>query len=227
MSLFNWFTGRHAAGNGESAQSGLGQRDDDHPSVRNARAKSSGGPSSGMTSARRSERLERREQLYAVVRESMTGAGMLSSSYKFKVLSLDSRGRQYLIMMDMAARSVSDPVRLAGIETHIAKIAKSRHDILVTAVYWRVNEHVSASVLQTQEDHVRTLPTPRRFEPLKPSEVAAFKEALASVPAPTKLSAPGEVMKSSRRNPYPPSFVDTEMEDRQSPLSGTQYGELN
>jgi hypothetical protein len=31
----------------------------------------------------------------------MTRAGILSSSYKFKVLSLDSRSDQYLIMMDL------------------------------------------------------------------------------------------------------------------------------
>jgi len=62
---------------------------------------------------------------------------------------------------------------------------------------------------------------------LQPSEVAAFKQALASVPAPAKLSAPGEIMKSSRRNPQPSRFADTEIDERQSPLSGTQYGELN
>ena len=227
MSLFSWFTRTSSNNTLGTRHSGLGQMDGDHASARHGRSKSASGASSGMTSARRSERLERRELLYAVVRESMTGAGMLSSSYKFKVLSLDSRGRQYLIMMDMAARNVSDPARLAGIETNIAKIAKTRHDLLVTAVYWRVNEHVSSSLSHTQDDHVRTLPTPRRFEPLQPSEVAAFKQALASVPAPAKLSAPGEIMKSSRRNPQPSRFADTEIDERQSPLSGTQYGELN
>ena len=93
--------------------------------------------------------LERRELLYAVVRESMTRAGLLSSSYKFKVLSLDSRGRQYLIMMDMARPNISDAQRLSDIEIHIAKVAKSRHDILVTAVYWRVNEHVTAGLARS------------------------------------------------------------------------------
>jgi hypothetical protein len=209
MSLFSWFTRTPS----NQAQ-GRGNRDE--------------GESSGRQSSRRSERLERRELLYSVVRESMTGAGLLSSSYKFKVLSLDSRGRQYLIMMDMAAQNVTDPVRLSGIETHISKIAKSRHDILVTAVYWRVNEHVSANLSHTQDEHVRTLPTPRRFEPLEASEVAAFKQALSSVPVATPLSAPGEIMKSSRRNPQPSRFPDTELDERRhSPLSGTQYGELN
>ena len=58
---------------------------------------------------RKSMRLERRELLYAVVRESMARVGMLSSSYKYKVLSLDSRGKQYLIMMDLP-REMADHI---------------------------------------------------------------------------------------------------------------------
>lgn len=226
MSLFSWFTRNKEASYAGSRHSGLGAVGGDLVSVRHGKGKASGA-TSGMSSSRRSERLERRELLYVVVRESMTGAGLLSSSYKFKVLSLDSRGRQYLIMVDMAARNVSDPTRLAAIELQIAKIAKTRHDLLVTAVYWRVNEQVDSSLSHVQDDHIKTLPTARRFEPLQPSEVAAFKQALASVPPPVKLSAPGEIMKSSRRNPQPTGFAETELDDRHSPLSGTQYGELN
>lgn len=226
MSLFSWFTRNNETRHAGSRHSGLGSVGGDLVSGRHGQGKSAGA-TSGMSSTRRSERLERRELLYVVVRESMTGAGLLSSSYKFKVLSLDSRGRQYLIMMDMAASNVTNPARLTAIEAQIAKIAKTRHDLLVAAVYWRVNEQVSAGLSHMRDDHIRTLPTPRRLEPLQPAEVAAFKQALASVPAPTKLSAPGEIMKSSRRNPQPAGFAETELDDRHSPLSGTQYGELN
>ncbi len=76
----------------------------------------------------------------------MIKAGVLSSTYKFKVLSLDSRGRQYLIMMDLARQYVGETARLAEIEGLIAQHAKTRHDILVTAVYWRINEHVTAGL---------------------------------------------------------------------------------
>jgi hypothetical protein len=183
--------------------------------------------------------LERREQLYAVVRESMTRVGVLSSSYKFKVLSLDSHGRQYLIMMDLAKLHAGETGRLAEIETLIAQSAKSRHDILVTSVYWRLNEHVTAGL--TRPAGAPTLPraplpaaqtsvadaAKSRYEPLHADEVAAFKQALASVVAPTVLSAPGEIVHSGRRNPAPqPSFEDTELDERQAPLSGTQYGDL-
>lgn len=182
--------------------------------------------------------------LYAVVREAMIRAGVLSSTYKFKVLSLDSRGRQYLIMMDMARQYAGETSRLAEIEGLIAQHAKARHDILVTAVYWRINEHVTAGlsrgntsstvtplrppVMQKPAETSQPAAAPKPpYEPLHPEEVVAFKQALASVAAPGPLSAPGEIVKSGRRNPAPPpSFDDTEFDDRPSPLSGTQYGDL-
>ena len=183
--------------------------------------------------------------LYSVVREAMIKAGVLSSTYKFKVLSLDSRGRQYLIMMDLARQYAGETSRLAEIEGLIAQHAKARYDILVTAVYWRVNEHVTAglsrvsapataSILPLSVVAMKSLkpgtPAPARkpaYEPLHPEEVAAFKQALASVAETAPLSAPGEIVKSGRRNPAPtPTFDDTELDDRPSPLSGTQYGDL-
>lgn len=228
MSFFSWFSRRAPQTSRPSDASSLGQVDATMPLARSGQARSAHSVP-GVAANRRSERLERRELLYAVVRESMTGAGMLSSSYKFKVLSLDSRGRQYLIMMDMARQNVSDTARLSDIETHIAKIAKTRHDILVTAVYWRVNEHVSTVAPAFKAAAPAPAPAaPPRYEPLKASEVEAFKQALASVPPPTQLSAPGQIVKSSRRNPQPPPrFADTELDERASPLSGTQYGDLN
>ena len=87
--------------------------------------------------------MERRELLYAVVREAMVRAGVLSSSYKFKVLSLDPRGRQFMVMVDLAEGAASDTSRLAEIEAMIAQSAKARYEIVVSAVYWRANEHVA------------------------------------------------------------------------------------
>jgi hypothetical protein len=243
MSIFRWFSKKVSTPSPVAESSGLGHIDATQPYPSGARARSKG-PTSvpGSPANRKSERLERRELLYAVVRESMTRAGLLSSSYKFKVLSLDSRGRQYLIMMDMARQNISDSQRLSDIEIHIAKVAKARHDILVTAVYWRVNEHVTAGLARIAPSTIAapvatkaeppkaassSPAVPSRYEPLQPDEVAAFKQALASISPPAGLSSPGEIVRSGRRNPAPPVFQDTEMDDRNSPLSGTQYGELN
>jgi len=189
----------------------------------------------GSAGNRKHERLERREMLYAIVRECMTQAGVLSSSYKFKVLSLDSRGRQYLVMMDLPHEHTGETGRLAEIEALIARNAKSRHDILVTAVYWRVIEHVTTGLTQPAhvaaaavQPEVSQAPIDQsRYEPLQEEEVVAFKKALASAAVPPQ-GAPGEIIRSGRRNPAPmPDFKDTEIDEPASPLSRTQYGDLN
>lgn len=247
MSFLSWFTNKNKAGDkslGIADSSGLGAVDATVPF--NPAAK--GGdrfatPTQNHAANRKTERLERREQLYAVVRESLTSAGILSASYKFKVLSLDSRGRQYLIMMDIDRRYVSETGRLAEIERLIAHNAKSRYDILVTSVYWRVNETVTAG-LSRPSAPVPLSPNPTaaapqkpaeaagtgkpRYEPLHADEVAAFKQALASAAPAPAAAQKGELVRSGRRNPAPlPTFEDTQIDDSGSPLSGTQYGDLN
>ena len=97
---------------------------------------------------RKNERMERRELLYTVVRDAMVRAGVLSASYKFKVLSLDQRGRQFLVMMDLVREYGGETARLSEIEALIAQTAKTRYDILVTAVYWRINDHVAVGLPQ-------------------------------------------------------------------------------
>ncbi len=153
---------------------------------------------------RKSERMARRELLYGVVRQAMTRAGVLSSWYKFKVLSLDGRGRQFLIMVDLAREYGTETGRLAEIEAMVAQAAKSRYDIVVTAVYWRMNEHVAVGVPgaqpHAQPPHSQPMPLVSqpaalepvpamaavparaggRFEPIQDDEVAAFKRALAA-----------------------------------------------
>jgi hypothetical protein len=119
MPLFDWFSRKKPAPlpPADRESSGLGHVDATVPLASGSigRSRSSGGPP-GSAANRKTERLERREQLYAIVRESMTRAGVLSSSYKFKVLSLDSRGRQYLVMMDLPHEHAGETGRLAEIE---------------------------------------------------------------------------------------------------------------
>ena len=141
MSLLNWFSPHKTkaadAHGALPASSGLSRLDSTKPF--------SGGRHHGTAQPanRKQERLERRELLYAVVRESMVRAGVLSSSYKFKVLSLDPRGRQFMVMVDLAQGASGDTNRLSEIEAMVAQSAKARYDIAVSAVYWRANEHVA------------------------------------------------------------------------------------
>jgi hypothetical protein len=151
MSFFSWLfpTHRSAKAKPPAESSGLSHADatrpvspqrghpakDHHPAVAN-----------GQPANRKNERMARRELLYGVVRESMTRAGVLSASYKFKVLSLDARGREFLVMVDLASEYGGETGRLAEIEVMVAQAAKARHDIVVTSVYWRMHEHVAVGV---------------------------------------------------------------------------------
>lgn len=222
MSFFSWFSRSADTTNGPTSGASSGRGSELRLRTKKVTSAETSDPQ-----GRKAERMERRESLYAVVRESMTGAGLLSGSYKFKVLSLDSRGRQYLIMVDLAECNVRDSKLLLGIESHIGKIAKNRHDLLVTAMYWRINEQLSANE-QPLPAHSHTLARPAaRFEPLQPSEIEAFKRALSSAPSALALSAPGEIIKSAKRNPTPVRFSDAELNERLFPLGPTQYGELS
>jgi hypothetical protein len=236
MSFLSWFGKKQA--NRElvpEPSSDLGQADATVPTNRFLPPDRS--PDVG---SRRNDRGERRELLYGVVRECMTAAGVLSATYKFKVLSLDSSGRKYLIMVDMPHEHMSGAAHFAEIEGVIARSAKDRYDILVTAVYWRVNELVSATTASPHtnaQTRVQTTsprasgapesvpqPTPRYAE-LQAEEVMAFKRAVAA--AANGAVARGETRKSTRRNQEQmPDFSNTEPFEAPPPLGTTQFGGL-
>lgn len=204
MSLMSWlFPSRKRSSHALPSTTGSGSQ-----------RKSAGGNSS----KRKAERSARRELLYAVVREAMVRAGVLSASYKFKVLSLDADGRQFLVMVDLAHGMGGDAANLAEIEALIAQSAKSRHKILVTAVYWRVNDHGAVGKadlrhhprapdslphLDSQPAALHSVPEPMvapaargaAYEPIHADEVEAFKRALVSGSRPAPLTetpaAPG------------------------------------
>ena len=141
MSLFSWLFPAQKPVKTNAESSGLSRMEPTRPVARTASKDGQG--NNAQPANRKGERMARRELLYTVVRDAMMRAGVLSASYKFKVLSLDGRGRQFLVMIDLARNSGAESARLAEIEALIAQGAKSRYDILVTAVYWRTNEHVA------------------------------------------------------------------------------------
>jgi hypothetical protein len=209
MSLMSWlFSSRKNSKSAPSSAAGSGSH---------RRSSRDAGPGNG-SAKRKSERAARRELLYAVVREAMVRAGVLSASYKFKVLSLDSDGRQFLIMVDLARGAGGDAAKLAEIEALIAQAAKARHEMQVTAVYWRVNQHVAvgkadlhhqprAPDSQPQVDSrpaaLHSVPEPMvapaargpAYEPIQADEVEAFRRALvagSSRPAPLTATTEAE-----------------------------------
>ncbi|HSV46909.1 MAG TPA: hypothetical protein VLJ58_14070 [Ramlibacter sp.] len=217
MSLFSWFSSKKKQQSKSTADSsGLSRMaaDPTRPVTGPGRRKQEP-VSNGQPVNRKTERMARRELLYGVVRQAMMKAGVTSASYKFKVLSLDPRGRQFLVMVDLAREHGGETSRLAEIEATIAQEAKSRFDIVVSAVYWRMNEHVAVGVAEPAVQAVSSRPMPLesqpavleaaparpqpvaaadtaqklpgRYEPLEDDEVAAFKKAFA---AGTRPAAP-------------------------------------
>ncbi|MBN9411614.1 MAG: hypothetical protein J0H69_20910 [Burkholderiales bacterium] len=157
---------------------------------------------------RRSERLDQRERLYSVVRESMVRSGVLSSGYKFKVLSLDARGSQFLVMMDLARELAREPARLTEVEGLIAQVAKQRFDIVVTAVYWRLNEQVvvNASSARAATATAAQVPSPAAASVTMPTPAVAAAPAAHRVPPPA--AATGSVAQSAAM-PRSDAVLDT------------------
>ncbi len=200
---------------------------------------------------RKTERMARRELLYSVIRESMARAGVLSASYRFKVLSLDAAGRQFLIMIDLASNDKADWDMQTEIEAAIVQRAKSRHELTVSAVYWRRNDQVGVGAQrapavrqqgsaqpapsQPAELEPESEPPPvaspvgrAGFDPIQAEEMEAFRAALANGIG-SSGQAPLAEAAAPREKNYTllTGFEDTELKDQSTrTLSATQSGDL-
>jgi hypothetical protein len=150
-------------------------------------------------SPRRSRRMLRREQLFAVVRESLIRGGVLSTSYEFKVLTLAATGDSFLVLIELAlpAEAISDE-RLLDIERWIQSGAQSRHSMEVRSVYWRrkaVHDQRGMALRAVATAQTRrevpgpsdtAIPRPlkpplqARPQPIAPDELEAFRRAMRS-----------------------------------------------
>jgi hypothetical protein len=253
MSILNWFSKNSA----QPGAAGLGKKKRDSwarplaaqdKPVSQPASRPASEPVVNRSAMRKARRHARREQLYTAVREAMTRCGVLASSYKFKVLSLDQAGNQFLVMMDVQAALVQQPEKLDDIETMVCLTAKARFEIEVTSVYWRTDTRGVAPVANPNpsgSDAGRAAPTSmaaaavstskppaaRRYEPIQDDEVAAFKLALASAAAsnPSTTDATGKTRSGPHSYTLLTGFEDTEMPESTAlpALSNTQYGDLN
>ena len=131
---------------------------------------------------RKVKRQVRREQLYSVIRESMTRAGLLSASYKFKVLSLDQKGNQFLVMMDVAPELSTGPEKLTQTEALLIQSANATYSIKVTAVYWRTDHPATATAAASPPEAIQTpasYSTEDGFAQTQANPLAALREAQA------------------------------------------------
>lgn len=189
-----------------------------------------------LISPRRGRRILRREQLFSVVRESMIRGGVLSTSYEFKVLTLDANGDGFLVLVDLALPTESMPDEyLLEIERWIQASAQSRHEMEVRSVYWRrkaVHDQrgialKAAVAAQTRREPAEpsetAIPVPdrnperTRVQGVQAEEVEAFRRALQKAANPIRRPLLDE---DGANLPVPESHSDF------SALSETQYGKL-
>ena len=253
MSFFELFFGKRTA----REAVGPNGHDDERVEPRPATAPPARPAVAGMPGAdeRRTWRHARREQLYVAVRESMTRSGVLAASYKFKVLSLDQPGNEFLVMVDLSMDFEGITAQLGAMEALIVQNARARFGITVPTVYWRMDTAHAAAPLRplpvkeaTKEDvrpaaqrplveasadvTARPVRAAMRRDPLEADEVAAFRQALLAASARAPLSALDSGEKPPRKaSSYTllTGFEDTELpESAASPaLSKTQYGDLH
>jgi hypothetical protein len=188
MSILNWLSGKSAVHHAPARS----QADSDSSGLTRDKLSAPGAsrPATGelRNGAQKSHRHARRELLYAAVREAMIRAGVLSGSYKFKVLSLDPRGEQFMVMMDLAQEFGAQAERLAEMEVMIAHSAKSRYNIRVTAVYWRLNEMVSVA-RPAGAPQVNSRPAPLYHAEAAPAAAALPEAAPAAAVLPEAAPA--------------------------------------
>lgn len=152
------------------------------------------------------QRHTRREQLYAVVRETMIRAGVLSSAYKFKVLTLDADGHAHVVLLDVRREAIEPlPGGMQTLERQLRQLARERVHLEVRSLYWR-----------WWDDSPPSPPPAGAHEAITPDEIEALRRALHHRSAPSAST--------------PPDFEPTRPLPRRRhddhPLGDTQMGDL-
>jgi hypothetical protein len=148
----------------------------------------SAGPETAPVRMDLDERMEfRREMLYEAIRYSMQAHGILSGSYRFRVVRNDRRGHMYSVMMDLSTdfmhRREGRPAQLVELGAAITKNAAARYGLLVAGVYWRVNEAIQGFESSRPAAEAGTgaatpeLPPGSRHGRARAEELAAFGDA--------------------------------------------------
>lgn len=153
-----------------------------------------------LISPRRGRRILRREQLFSVVRESLIRAGVLSTSYEFKVLTLDATGDTFLVLIDLALPAQAMPDEyLLEIERWIQQSATTRHEMDIRSVYWRrkaAHDQVGMALKAAVSAQTR-----RETVLMKPGAVPSSPSPSRPVPMPSPTAIPRPEITPPSREP--------------------------
>lgn len=130
----------------------------------------------------------RREMLYEAIKVTMQASGILSGSYKFRVVRNDKRGHQYSVMMDLSTDFMHNregqPEQLHAVGAALTRNAMQRYGLVVSGVYWRVNEQMQGFDRSRPEPAPapaaavpETLTSRQKYERATAEELAAFEAA--------------------------------------------------
>ena len=171
-----------------------------------------------------------RDQLYEVIREVMTRSGVLSASFKFKVLCLNKQASNYLVMIDLSGVTTDSAFRPAETEARMLQRAMKRHNISISAVYWRLNAMAAISkVPERSASHCDD-----SIGRVQPEETRASHNTLFAVVTPAAMESAArqtdmKLRSGLRASRHLHDFEETEVTSSGSypALSATQYGELH
>ena len=133
----------------------------------------------------------RREMLFDSVKTTMESHGMLSGSYRFKVVRADKRGHTFMVMVDLSTDFMDSeqgrPRPLLALGASMTKNALGRYGVGVAAVYWRVDPELKGFDRERGEaaSHANAASTPeaqrsanvRKYERATEQELAEFVSA--------------------------------------------------
>lgn len=134
----------------------------------------------------------RREMLFDSVKTTMQSHGILSGSYRFKVVRADKRGHSFVVMVDLSTDFMDSeqgrPRPLQALGEAVARNALARYGVGVAAVYWRINPELKgfeqdlraapeAASDDTSSPEARRSANLRKYERATAEDLAAFESA--------------------------------------------------
>lgn len=190
-------------------------------------------PTPAAPATAKQQRAANREQLFGVVRENMIRAGVLSSTYKFKVLTLDPAGQQFIVMVDWQPGAAhTDGATHQTLEMGLQQLAQERLGFRIKAVYWRHTGGEAPRQPTTAATPVAA-PAPRTAQvdlhAVSDDELLAFRAALRSPSdhqAPAKTSKKADPRQGDAADFQPTVITDDAPGTDFGALSETQYGPL-
>ena len=91
----------------------------------------------------------RRELLFNVVRTALAQNQIDPHDYHFKIVRIDRRGHCFVVMLDMLPAFMQSPrgqhAHLSSIADSLTRSAMARFGLVVSGVYWRIDESLQTS----------------------------------------------------------------------------------